>query len=57
MDRHIQGEEILLKDGLKQSDIWGGGVDLDTEVIDFNSMINIRPNEITIEAMKSRIQR
>ncbi len=44
MDRHFQGEEILLEEGSKQSDIWGGGVDLETKTIDFNSMINIRPN-------------
>lgn len=45
MDRHFQGEEILLEQGSKQSDIWGGGVDLETLTIDFNSMINIRPND------------
>lgn len=44
MDRHFEGEEILLKQGSKQSDIWGGGIDLETKVIDFNSFINIRPN-------------
>ena len=45
MDRHFEGEEILLKQGSKQSDIWGGGVDLETKTIDFNSFINIRPND------------
>jgi len=45
MDRHFEGEEILLAQGLKQSDIWGGGVDLETSVVDFNSFINIRPND------------
>lgn len=45
MARHFQGEEILLEQGSKQSDIWGGGVDLETKTIDFNSMINIRPND------------
>lgn len=44
MDRHFEGEEILLSQGLKQSDIWGGGIDLETKIIDFNSFINIRPN-------------
>ena len=43
MDRHYAGEEILLDKGSKQSDIWGGGIDLDTKDIDFNSFINIRP--------------
>ena len=45
MDRHFEGEEILLKQDSKQSDIWGGGIDLETKVIDFNSFINIRPND------------
>lgn len=45
MNRHHEGEEILLKQGSKQSDIWGGGIDLETKVLDFNSFINIRPND------------
>ena len=45
MDRHFEGEQILLKDGSKQSDLWGGGIDLETKVIDFNSFINIRPSD------------
>lgn len=43
MDRHFEGEQILLKEGSKQSDLWGGGIDLETKVVDFNSFINIRP--------------
>lgn len=45
MDRHFEGEKVLLNQGSKQSDIWGGGVDLETKTIDFNSFINIRPND------------
>ena len=45
MDRHFEGEKILLEQGSKQSNIWGGGVDLETKTIDFNSFINIRPND------------
>lgn len=45
MDRHFEGEKILLDQGSKQSDIWGGGIDLETKNIDFNSFINIRPND------------
>lgn len=45
MDRHFEGEKILLDQGSKQSDVWGGGIDLETKVIDFNSFINIRPND------------
>lgn len=40
---HADGEKILLENGSKQSDIWGGGIDYKTKEIDFNSLINIRP--------------
>lgn len=45
MDRHFEGEQILLKDGSKQSGLWGGGIDLETKEIDFNSFINIRSRD------------
>lgn len=45
MDRHYEGEKILLEQGSRQSDLWGGGIDLETRTIDFNSFINIRPND------------
>jgi len=45
MDRHFEGEKILLKQGSKQSQIWGGGIDYVTKEIDFNSFINIRPRD------------
>lgn len=44
-DRHFESEEILLKQGSKQSHIWGGGIDLETQIIDCNSFINIRPSD------------
>ena len=58
MNRHFEGEQILLEQGSKQSNIWGGGIDLETKEIDFNSFINIRSrdnntkNEIQSEALK-----
>ncbi len=45
MDRHFEGEEILLKQGSKQSNVWGGGMDVKTKAIDYNSFINIRPSD------------
>lgn len=60
MDRHFEGEQILLQQGSKQSDVWGGGIDLETKEIDFNSFINIRPrdkntkNEIQSEEIKAK---
>ena len=44
-NRHFDSEQILLKGGSTQSQVWGGGIDLETMDIDFNSMINIRPND------------
>lgn len=45
MDRHFEGEQMLLKEGSSQQNIWGGGIDLETLEIDYNSFINIRPND------------
>ena|SRR5579859_5592784 len=45
MNRHFEGEQILLQQGSKQTNIWGGGIDLQTKEIDFNSFINIRPRD------------
>jgi hypothetical protein len=44
-DRHFESESLLLERGSKQSDLWGGGVDLETKIIDSNSFINIRPSD------------
>lgn len=43
--RHFEGEQLLLKEGSKQENLWGGGLDLQTGDIDFDSMINIRSNQ------------
>ena len=44
-DRHFDSEQLLLEQGSNQKDLWGGGIDLETKVIDFNAMINIRPTQ------------
>lgn len=31
--------------GCKQENLWGGGIDLETGEVTYDSMINIRPNE------------
>ncbi|MEK9200761.1 MAG: DUF5674 family protein [Patescibacteria group bacterium] len=60
--RHMDGEQLLLQDGSHQSDLWGGGVDLETKQIDFESMINIRPTqnnpsrEVLDTGLRSQIQ-
>ena len=43
--RHVDGEQMLLDDGSKQPNLWGGGFDTDTKEIDYNSMINLRPSD------------
>jgi len=44
-DRHVDEEQMLLENGSKQSNLWGGGLDIETGQIDYNSMINLRPNQ------------
>lgn len=44
-NRYFESEKILLEQGSKQSDLWGGGIDIDTKMVDCNSFINIRPND------------
>lgn len=43
--RHFEAEQILLGDGSRQENLWGGGIDLETNEIDYNSMINVRPRQ------------
>lgn len=43
--QHVEGEQLLLQNGSGQANIWGGGLDLETGEIDFDSMINLRPNQ------------
>lgn len=42
---HVDGEQLMLEDGSKQADLWGGGIDFETREIDFDSMINLRPSQ------------
>lgn len=44
-DRHFESEKLLIEQGSTQSDLWGGGIDLETKIIDYNSFINIRPSD------------
>ena len=39
---HADGEKLLLENGSKQENIWGGGYDLLTNEFDCNSLINTR---------------
>jgi len=44
-DKHSDEEKILLEAGSQQKNLWGGGFDLETKEIDYNSIINLRPNQ------------
>src|SRR6266513_1732617 len=61
-DRHYESEKILLDAGSNQENIWGGGIDLETNIIDFISFINIRPtsnntsNEIQDENIRKEYE-
>lgn len=44
-DLHADSKKILLKQASQQEDIWGGGINVETREIDFNSFINIRPQQ------------
>lgn len=44
-NRHYENEKILLDQGSKQTNLWGGGMDLETKDITIDSMINIRPSK------------
>lgn len=40
---HADGEKILLENGSKQVNLWGGGWDLKTKQINYSAMTNIKP--------------
>lgn len=44
-DRHFESEKVLLDQGSNQSDLWGGGIDMETKIVDCNSFINIKPSD------------
>lgn len=46
--RHVDGEQLLLQKRSKQKSLWGGGLDLETGGVDYDSMINLRPNQANI---------
>jgi hypothetical protein len=44
-EKHVDAEQLLLKDWSKQEDLWGAGLDLETNEMDFDSLINLRPTQ------------
>lgn len=44
-EKHYECEEVLLKDGSRQRDLWGADWNPYTQTIYFESIINIRPSQ------------
>lgn len=42
---HYDEKKVLMDYGSRQENLWGGGIDLDTSEVFYDSMINIRPNQ------------
>lgn len=42
---HADAEKVLLENGARQENIWGGGVNLETNSFETNAIINIRPGK------------
>ncbi len=40
---HIDEEQLLLDQGSEQGNLWGGGYDLETKQVTFDSIINNKP--------------
>lgn len=40
---HIDCEEVLINNGSKQADLWGGGVDMTSNKIEYQAMSNFKP--------------
>lgn len=55
---HADGEKILLEQGSKQENIWGGGIDLVNKEVDTTAILNYRPNlnNNSMEILDSQIR-
>lgn len=56
---HIDCEQVLIADGSRQSDLWGGGYDVVTGEVDFFAMSNYQPaqSRVTYEIADPEIRR
>lgn len=56
---HADGEEVLIKKGSKNGNLWGGGLDLKNENFDCQAVINIRPfqNNDSMEILDPEIRK
>jgi hypothetical protein len=42
---HIDCEEVLINNGSKQANLWGGGVDTTSSKIEYQAMSNFKPSQ------------
>jgi len=60
---HADCEEVLLKDGSQQEDVWGADWFPDEKEVGFESLINIRPRqqnfglEVQLPELRAQIER
>lgn len=60
---HIDCEEVLINAGSKQSDLWGGGFNALSKLIEYQAMSNYKPSqgrltyEISDPAIKSKFEK
>jgi len=40
---HVDEEQMLIENGSDKNNLWGGGYDLETKHVAFDSIINIKP--------------
>lgn len=58
---HADAEAELLRLGSKQQNLWGGGLDLVTNTVEFTSLINTRPGfsnsqEVLIQEVRDKME-
>ncbi|BAZ09886.1 hypothetical protein NIES4071_17000 [Calothrix sp. NIES-4071] len=56
-DMHYDCEQVLLKDGSKQENIWGASFGIIDKKISYESMVNLRPRQNrSMEVLDPRIR-
>ena len=51
---HADAEKILLEQGSQQKNLWGGGLNLETKLLEANAIINYRGGSAEILEPKAR---
>lgn len=55
---HADAEVLLLRQGSKQKDIWGGGLNLEEKRIETNAIVNLKPRENeSVEILDPKIRK